>query len=147
MCDYSLHAVASRPAKVGDKLLTTAFPFTTTRGFTETGAPSVAICLRAGTEVAFDQDVRYERNSWGLRRSDTIAQRVARFREMNPYSPTQYHDALEFPDGQTVLVTQLTPGQRATVLQLPIGEVRPAGEQTVTSSEAAPDFRRTQPVS
>jgi len=29
------------------------------------------------------------------------------------------HDALEFPSGQIVLLTQLCEGQRATVLQLP----------------------------
>jgi hypothetical protein len=30
-----------------------------------------------------------------------------------------HHDALEFPDGQAVLVTTLRQGQYATVLQLP----------------------------
>jgi hypothetical protein len=29
------------------------------------------------------------------------------------------HDALEFPDGETVLLTRLCEGQHATVLQLP----------------------------
>ena len=33
MCDYSLRVVASRPAKVGDKLISTSFPQTATRGF------------------------------------------------------------------------------------------------------------------
>jgi hypothetical protein len=30
-----------------------------------------------------------------------------------------HHDALEFPDGQVVLITHLREGQRAAVLQLP----------------------------
>ena len=30
-----------------------------------------------------------------------------------------HHDALEFPDGQIVLLTRLCEGQHATVLQLP----------------------------
>jgi hypothetical protein len=30
-----------------------------------------------------------------------------------------HHDALEFPDGQMVLLTCLVEGQEATVLQLP----------------------------
>jgi hypothetical protein len=34
MCDYSLHGVATRPAKVGDKLVTTQFTNSITRGFT-----------------------------------------------------------------------------------------------------------------
>jgi hypothetical protein len=33
MCDYSLDFVASRPAKVGDKLVTTKFKNSVTRGF------------------------------------------------------------------------------------------------------------------
>jgi hypothetical protein len=31
-----------------------------------------------------------------------------------------HHDALEFPDGKTVLLTNLCKGQLATVLQLPV---------------------------
>ena len=34
--------------------------------------------------------------------------------------PSTHHDALEFPDGQMVLLTDLRVGQRATVLQLPV---------------------------
>ena len=58
MCDYSLHAVASRPAKVGDKLVTTKFMNSSTRGFAAIGEPNVAVCLLPGTEVAFEQDVK-----------------------------------------------------------------------------------------
>jgi hypothetical protein len=51
MCDYSLHAVASRPAKVGDKLVSTQFPNTITRGFCDPSQPRVAVCLLPGTEL------------------------------------------------------------------------------------------------
>jgi hypothetical protein len=33
MCDYSLHHVATRPAKLEDKLVTTKFTNSITRGF------------------------------------------------------------------------------------------------------------------
>jgi hypothetical protein len=56
MCDYSLHNVASRPAKVGDRLVTTKFDFLT-RGFAAIGEPNVAVCLLPGTEVAFESEV------------------------------------------------------------------------------------------
>jgi hypothetical protein len=110
---------------------------TTTRGFAETGARTVAVCLRPGTEVAFDEDVRYAR-TFDL--EATIPQRVARFRQVNPHSPTQHHDALEFPGGETVLVTRLLPGQRATVLQLPKDESERREEHVPTSpgTEARP---------
>ena len=44
MCDYSLHAIASRPAQVGETLITTTFPRTTTRGFASESEP-IAVCM------------------------------------------------------------------------------------------------------
>ena len=58
MCDYSLHAVASRPAEVAETLVSTKFRSTTTRGFTNPDNPMVAVCLRPGAEIAFETDVR-----------------------------------------------------------------------------------------
>src|SRR6516165_7001538 len=92
MCDYSLHHVASRPAKVGDKLVTTQFNHSITRGF---GLFS----------------------SWT--RQKRIGDKVARFRHLNADKPNMHHDALEFPDGGILLVTRLCEGQHARVLQLP----------------------------
>ena len=40
MCDYSLHNVTTRPAKVGDKLVTTQFSNSITRGFAAVGEPN-----------------------------------------------------------------------------------------------------------
>ena len=48
-----------------------------------------------------------------------IGQKVARFRQINMEQPNVHHDALEFPDGQIILLTRLCEGQHATVLQLP----------------------------
>ena len=118
MCDYSLHQVASRPAKVGDELVTTRFRHSVTRGFAGPGEPNVAVCLLPGTELAFQEVVRYEpRVGFFVHRK--IEQRVARFRKINSHNPHAHHDALEFPDGEVVLLTNLPEGQRATVLQLP----------------------------
>ena len=39
MCDYSLHHVASRSAKLEDKLITTKFSNSITRGFAEVHEP------------------------------------------------------------------------------------------------------------
>jgi hypothetical protein len=59
MCDYSLDFVASRPAKVGDKLISTRFDNSFTRGFAAVGEPNVAVCVLPGTEIAFEQEVEY----------------------------------------------------------------------------------------
>ena len=61
VCDYSLDLVASRPANVGDKLVTTKFQYSMTRGFAAIGEPNMAVCLLPGTEVAFEKEVQYER--------------------------------------------------------------------------------------
>lgn len=141
MCDYSLHHVASTPAKVGDKLVTTAFPMSSTRGFCVEGQPNVAVCILAGTELAFEKEVECDR-AMGLLPRRKLGATVARFRQINMDQPYAYHDALEFPDGQQILVTHLSPGQRATVLQLPAtakpAEERAPAAQTEPTTEPAP---------
>jgi hypothetical protein len=72
--------------------------------------------LLPGTELAFEQDVKYD-NGWIWTR--TINIRVGKFGAINPKVPHSHHDAIEFPDGTSVLLTHLKEGQRATVLQLP----------------------------
>ena len=123
MCDYSLHNVATRPAKVGDVLVTTEFWNTNTRGFTAVGEPKVAVCLLPGTEITFERDVRRELTAFQLifsrKARERIRDKVARFRQVHLDNPHTHHDALEFPDGRIVSLTHLYPGQRATVLQLP----------------------------
>ena len=125
MCDYSLHHVATRPAKVEDQLVTTSFGNSITRGFAAVGEPRVAVCLLPGTEVAFERNVECE-PVLGILPTRKIGQKMARFRQINVNQPSVHHDALEFPDGQVVLLTRLCEGQRATVLQLP-ATGRPAG--------------------
>jgi len=143
MCDYSLHLVASRPAKVGDKLVATDFLRSITRGFSAVGEPEVAVCLLPGTEIAFEEDVQYDR-AFSLFGKARVEHKVARFRQVNMDDPHVHHDALEFPGGQIVMVTRLMSGQRATVLQLPATahEQSRAHEST---AEAAP-IRMPEPV-
>jgi hypothetical protein len=43
--DYSLHTIASRPAKVGDKLTTTEFEGTNTNGFAHWSSPTEKLCF------------------------------------------------------------------------------------------------------
>src|SRR5262245_59777317 len=124
MCDYSLQLVASRSARVGDRLVTSTFPNTLTRGLSAVGEPKVAVCLLAGTEVAFETDVKYER-AFSLLPYRTLKERVTRFCQIEKDRPNIHRDALEFPSGRVVLVTRLREGQRLMVLQLP---ARPLAE-------------------
>ena len=129
MCDYSLHHVKSRPAKVGDKLRTLNFS-TGTRGFASPDDRTTAVCVLPGTELAFAEEVQCAPAAFGftLWRTRTVNFKTAIFRQVNKDQPRIHHDALEFPDGQTVLLTELVEGQEATVLQLPAQPKTPAEE-------------------
>ena len=65
----------------------------------------------------------------------TINHQTAIFRQVNKEKSAAHHDALEFPDGRTVLLTSLCEGQAATVLQLPA--------QPATAAEAHSQERVT----
>jgi hypothetical protein len=138
MCDYSLHAVATRPAQVGETLITTTFRGTSTRGFASESEPSVAVCMLPGTELAFADDVKYD-NRWIWKKATNF--RVGKFGAIDPDVPHRHHDAIEFPDGSSVLVTHLSEGQRATVLQLPVTN------QVIEHVHSAAETNEATPVS
>jgi hypothetical protein len=132
MCDYSLQHVKSRPAAVGDTLVTHNFG-TGTRGFAAAEDMGCAVCLMPGTEVAFPDGIAVtHRTFFGWPRR-TVNYSTAIFRQINKRSPGTHHDALEFPDGHTVLLTNLPEARFATVLQLPA--------QPTTAKEAAAQER------
>jgi hypothetical protein len=118
MCDYGLDFVASRPAKVGDKLVTTKFKNSVTRGFAAVEEPTVAVCVLPGTEIAFEQEVEY---CHSLLPNQKVAERLARFRQINLEQASVHHDALEFPNGKIILLAapRTKQSRRSAVLSLP----------------------------
>ena len=70
MCDYSLHNVKTRPAKVGDKLITRQFHSGTT-GFSAPEDASMAVCVLPGTELSF------KRRPAGVTEDDRSGQVIA----------------------------------------------------------------------
>jgi hypothetical protein len=116
MCDYSLHLVKSRAAKVGDLLTTRPFNVHT-RGFCASEDKNLAVCVLPGTELSFAEEVKLAW-TWPWTKS-RINHKTAIFRQINQHERATHHDALEFPDGRVVLLTNLKPRQQATVLQLP----------------------------
>jgi len=98
------------------------------------GEPRVAVCLLPGTELAFDEDVEQEARLTFMP-SHKLGSTVARFRHVDEDQPHRHHDALEFSNGATVLLTHLRKGQAATVLQLPV-------EAVPSDHQAAPDIER-----
>ena len=92
-------------------------------------ARDVAVCLAPGTEVAFDRPIEID-VGFGFLPNRRLAERVARFRQVNPDRANMHHDALELPNGEVVLLTRLAEGQTATVLQLPASTAPHAAHET-----------------
>lgn len=129
MCDYSLMHVASRPVRQAEKLVTQQFPGTTSRGLASPADANTAVCVLPGTEMAFTNPVRL--------RSDRLLgsllnivkeaagyapgqyERVAKFVQINKHDDHTHHDALQFVDGNVVLLHHLQVGQEVTIVQLP----------------------------
>ena len=85
----------------------------------------MAVCVLPGTELAFFSAVRVFVAAWKV---ETLGHATAIFRQVNTDEAWKHHDALEFPDGRIVLLTELSGGQEATVLQLP-AQPTSAGEE------------------
>jgi hypothetical protein len=117
--------VKSRPAMVGDRLRTSNFG-TGTRGFAAPDDPMTAVCVLPGTELAFSSEICVYGSAGPMQYKTAI------FRQINREQPHMHHDALELPDGQTLLLTFLCEGQEATVLQLP---AKPTSEAEAQSQE------------
>ena len=124
MCDYSLRNVRSRPAAVGDNLVTHDFG-TGTRGFAASENVDMAVCLLPGTEIAFPNGIQIKHRSFFGWPRRTISYSTAIFRQINKRTPNAHHDAIEFPDGLIMLLTTIAVNQKATVLQLPAQPVTP----------------------
>src|SRR5215471_7418323 len=134
MCDYSLHSIKSRPARVSDKLTTHDFG-TGTRGFSASEDANVVVCVRPGTELSFVEEVTFSATGLASWWRKVINHKTAIFRQVNTERVVAHHDALAFPDGRIVLLTFLDEGQQATVLQLPA--------EPKTASEAEAQRRAT----
>jgi len=88
-----------------------------------------------GTELAFAEEVACLPTGLVWWKTKTTSHQTAIFRQVNKEKMAAHHDALEFPDGRTVLLTFLCEGQAATVLQLPA--------QPATAAEAQAQKRVT----
>ena len=60
MCDYSLHSVETRPAKVGDKLITRVFNCFHSRLLCARGCTRSSLCT-SGDRTVFHRQVRRTR--------------------------------------------------------------------------------------
>ena len=118
MCDYSLTEMRSRLAADGDRLLVHRFPSgslglkSAHRSLKEVVFPSAvtAVCIPPGAQL-FLQDIPANlRSHLGVASAETV---TFVQRGLEAY---QHRDAVRFACGGEVLLQELAPGQRVTVL-------------------------------
>jgi hypothetical protein len=115
MCNYSTCASETRDAVKGDNLVTFG------RGLFDAADHTVAVCLKPGTEIGFDEPIkhcgsyRYPKHEWNA--PDGFKESVAILRV-----GLENLDVLEFADGSRMLLSNLSAGQKVKVLQLPVSE-------------------------
>lgn len=129
MCDYSLEAVRSRPATVGEKVVLSTFRNTISRGFASPADPGMAVCLIPGqSAVVFDKPPRVNKSAvLGTPPTElgTVEMsQMASFIQVDLRHPFKHHDALRFADGSIVKVSTLPIGLEATVIAVTEGAVK-----------------------
>src|SRR2546423_14916052 len=116
MCDFSLHNVKLRPAKVGDKLTTHNFNAGTC-GFAAPEDSTTAVCILPGTELAFSAEVicaSFRLSGWR-----TISSRTAVFLQNYKDVPPGDNHALEISECAFCFLTVLAEGEQAMVVPPP----------------------------
>lgn len=108
MCDYSLEAYRSRPARKGERYVTHRFE-SGSIGLTAAGDRSTAVC------VAPDMQLRLQGLPKGVQdRFDVRPEEEVTFVRLDS-EPTQYRDAVRFDNGAEVLLQDLGRGITAIV--------------------------------
>jgi hypothetical protein len=120
MCDYSLAEVSNRLAIIGEQLLIHRF-LTGTIGL-KSGRPrlleilfplkATAVCIPPGARLLLHDIPEGLQKQLGVRSSERVIF-VQRTLEAN-----MHRDGVRFANGCEILLQQLEPGQRATVLHL-----------------------------
>jgi hypothetical protein len=108
MCDYSLEMYASRPAREGERYVTTRFPSGSV-GLASPGDCGTAICVPYDTRLELEALPAHIQARAGAKRGEVVFTRL----ENGPY-----HDAVAFADGRTVSLQHLGVGVTVWVKSL-----------------------------
>ena len=110
MCDYSLEAYSSRPAREAETYVTTRFA-TGSLGVTAPGDPTTAICLQADAELRLENLPAHIQDAYDVRESEhAVFVRL---------EPGPYRDGVRFDNAREVSLQLLGPGVRVMLTPQP----------------------------
>lgn len=120
MCDYSLEAYRSRPAKAGEEYQTHRFP-SGSIGFVAPGDSSTAVCMACDTKLKLEDIPAEVQATYGVKASEEVI--------FTRVEPGPYHDGVLFANGVQISLQRLGPGVKGWVvdaLTSPVWEPEPA---------------------
>jgi hypothetical protein len=109
MCDYSLEMYSSRPAREGEKYVTTRFP-SGSIGFAEPGKTDCAVCVQYDTPLSLVNIPERVQMQLGIGKTAKVV--IARI------ETGAYHDAVRLEDGRVISLQHLGPGVEGSVISL-----------------------------
>lgn len=109
MCDYSLEMFGSRPAREGERYVTTRFS-TGTVGLTVVGDDKTTVCVQCDTRLRLQKIPPAVQSRYGV--SDTEEVVFVRLDE------GPWHDGVMFSNGRAISLQQLSTGVEAEVTML-----------------------------
>ncbi len=119
MCDYSLEAYQSRPARKGERYVTHRFQSGSV-GLTAAGNCSAAVCVAPDMRLRLQGISKDVQNRFGVGPEEDVA--FVRWDD----NPTRYRDAVKFNNGAEVSLQDLEPGVTVIVTAtLEVGVERP----------------------
>jgi hypothetical protein len=107
MCDYSLEAYRSRPAREGEEYVTHRFS-SSAIGFIAPGDPTTAVCMAYDTQLQLEGIPQTVQAALGV-----PASRRATFARLEG---GVFQDGVRFDNGAQITLQQLGPGVKAVVV-------------------------------
>jgi hypothetical protein len=107
MCDYSLEAYRSRPAREGEQYVTHRFSSGTV-GFIAPGDATTAVCMAYDTKLMLEDIPESTRTTLGI-----AANEVVTFARLDS---DFFQDGVRFANGAQILLQRLGPGVKASVV-------------------------------
>ena len=106
MCDYSLEAYRSRPARLGERYETHRFE-SYSIGFIAPGDPSTAVCMACDTKLRLEGVTEMVQRVHGVSANESVT-----FIRLDN---GPHHDGVRFANGAEVTLQELGPGVKGYV--------------------------------
>jgi hypothetical protein len=123
MCDYSLEAYRSRPARIGERYETSRFESYTV-GFVAPGDRATAVCMACDTKLRLEGIPEGIQRAFGVSANEEVT--FVRFENR------RHHDGVRFTNGSQISLQELGPGVTGCLTDALTESLRPVAKAEAT---------------